>query len=80
MRKMRKSMIINSLEKMELIVKNNPHLKWDGVAVVAIIDKDGYYSKSGVFNNGKWKTEYRFEMVDYNVWNIPDRYLAHVQV
>jgi hypothetical protein len=80
MKKMRKNMIINSLEKMESIVKDNSHLRWDGVAVVALVEEDGYYTKNGVFDDGEWKTEYRFEMVDYNVWNIPDRYLAHVQV
>jgi hypothetical protein len=25
-------------------------------------------------------TKYRFEMVDHGVWNIPDRFITHVQV
>ena len=73
-------MRISSLEEMELIVKNNSHLRWDNLTVVALVEEDGYYTKNGVFDNGEWKTEHRFEMVDYNVWNIPDRYLTHVQV
>ena len=48
--------------------------------VVALVEEDGYYTKNGVFDDGEWKTEHRFDMVDYHVWNIPDRYLTHVQV
>jgi hypothetical protein len=77
---MGKSMKINSLEEMESIVKNNSHLRWDGMTIVLLVEEDGYYTKNGVFDDGEWKTEYRFDMVDYHVWNIPDRYLSHVQV
>lgn len=73
-------MKINNMEKMELIVKSNPHLKWDGWTVVVELDQDGYYSQDGVFNQGKWVTHKRFELNGDGVWDIPDRFLAHVQV
>jgi len=73
-------MIINSFDKMESIVKCNSNLKWDNWTVIAIDNSDGYYTKDGAFIDGEWKKQYRFDMVDYGVWNIPDRYLTHVQV
>ena len=73
-------MKIDSLEKMEFIVKSNPHLKWDGWTVVIQIDQDGYYSKEGSFNKGTWITEKRFDVNNSGVWEIPDRFLAHVQI
>ena len=73
-------MIINGFDKMESIVKSNPNLKWDNWTVIVTDNDDGYYTKDGVFLDGKWKKQYRFNMVDYGVWNIPDRYIAHVQV
>ena len=73
-------MKISSLEKMELIVKNNPHLKWDGWTVVAQLNEDGYYSQDGAFNKGTWITEKKFKLNDSGVWDIPDRFLTHVQV
>jgi hypothetical protein len=73
-------MKIDSLQKMELIVKNNPHLKWDGWTVIVQIDQDGYYSKEGSFNKGTWITEKRFDANNSGVWDIPDRFLTHVQV
>ena len=73
-------MKINSREDMDSIVKNNLNIEWDNWTIVVLTDDDGYYTKNGVFKNGKWKTQYRFDMVDYGVWEIPDRFLAHVQV
>jgi hypothetical protein len=73
-------MRINSRENMDNIIINNKNLEWDNWTVVVLTDDDGYYTKNGVFKNGKWKTQYRFEMVDYGVWEIPDRFLTHVQV
>ena len=73
-------MKINSREDMDNIITNNKNLEWDNWTVVVLTDDDGYYTKNGVFKNGKWKTQYRFEMVDYGVWEIPDRFLTHVQV
>lgn len=65
---------------MESIVKSNPDMEWDNWAVVVYTDDDGYFTKNGVFKDGKWKTKYRFEMVEYGVWLIPDRFITHVQV
>ena len=73
-------MIVNSFDKMETIVKSNPNFEWDNWTVVVYTDDDGYYTKNGVFKDNKWMTKYRFEMVDYGVWNIPDRFITHVQV
>lgn len=73
-------MMINSFQKMEAIVKSNPDMEWDNWTVVLYTNDDGYYTKNGVFRNEKWQTKYTFDMVDYGVWNIPDRYLTHVQV
>ena len=73
-------MRIDSFNKMESIVKSNPDISWDNWCVVIETEDDGYYTKNGVFKNEAWKTQYRFEMVDYGVWEIPDRFLTHVQV
>lgn len=73
-------MIVNSKEEMNTIVDNSPNFEWDNWTVVIYIEDDGYYTKNGVFKDGIWKTQYRFDMVDYGVWQIPDRFLAHVQV
>jgi hypothetical protein len=73
-------MRIEGIEKMESIIKNSSHLSWNNWTVIAITDDDGYYTKNGILQNGKWKTRYSFEMLDYGVWEIPDRFLTHVQV
>lgn len=73
-------MKIDSIDKMESIVKSNPDMEWDNWTVVVYTNDDGYFTKNGVFRNDKWQTKYTFNMVDYGVWIIPDRYLTHVQV
>lgn len=73
-------MKINSKEQMDKIIKANPNFEWDNWTVVIYTENDGYYNKNGIFKDGKWKTQYRYDMVDYGVWQIPDRFLAHVQV
>jgi len=73
-------MRISNKEEMNSIIKNNSNFEWDNWTVVVLTDDDGYYTKDGVFKNGKWKTQYRYDMVEYGVWEIPDRFLAHVQV
>jgi len=73
-------MIINSIEQMEEIIKSNPNMEWDNWTVVVYTNDDGYYTKNGVYKDGKWRTKYQFNMVEYNVWNIPDRFITHVQV
>ena len=65
---------------MNSIIKNHSNFEWDNWTVVVLTDDDGYYTKNGVFKNGQWKTQYRHDMVEYGVWEIPDRFLAHVQV
>jgi hypothetical protein len=73
-------MRINNKEKMNSIIKSHSNFEWDNWTVVVLTDDDGYYTKNGVFKNGQWKTQYRYDMVEYGVWEIPDRFLAHVQV
>jgi hypothetical protein len=73
-------MRINNKEEMNSIIKNHSNFEWDNWTVVVLTDDDGYYTKNGVFKNGQWKTQYRYDMVEYGVWEIPDRFLAHVQV
>ena len=65
---------------MEEIINNNSNFEWDNWTVVIYTEDDGYYNKNGVLKDGKWKTQYRYNMVDYGVWEIPDRFLTHVQV
>jgi len=73
-------MRISNKEEMNLIIKNHSNFEWDNWTVVVLTDDDGYYTKDGVFKNGQWKTQYRYDMVEYGVWEIPDRFLTHVQV
>jgi hypothetical protein len=73
-------MRISNKEEMNSIIKNHSNFEWDNWTVVVLTDDDGYYTKDGVFKNGQWKTQYRYDMVEYGVWEIPDRFLAHVQV
>ena len=65
---------------MDSIIKNNSNFEWDNWTVLVLTDDDGYYTKNGILKNGKWKTQYRYDMVEYCVWEIPDRFLSHVQV
>lgn len=73
-------MKINTKEQMDKIIKANPNFEWDNWTVVIYTENDGYYNKNGIFKDGKWKTQHRYDMVDYGVWQIPDRFLTHVQV
>ena len=73
-------MKIKGFEEMDNLVKSNANFKWDNWTIVVYTDEDGYYTKDGVYKDGIWKTRYRFDMLDYGVWNIPDRFLKHVQV
>ena len=73
-------MLINSFEQMENIISNSKNMNWNGWSVVVLDDTDGYYTKDGVFVDGRWQRQYSFSMLEYGVWNIPDRFLTHVQV
>lgn len=73
-------MKINGFDEMNYIVSLNNNIEWDNWTVVVLTEDDGYYNSNGIFKDGLWKTQYRYEMVDYGVWEIPDRFLTHVQV
>jgi hypothetical protein len=66
-------MIINNLEKMETIVKNNKALKWDGWSVVNYYPSEkARTSKYGALINGKWHMTRRFDPSEKG-WDIPDK-------
>ena len=65
---------------MDRIVKSSPDMEWDNWTVIVYTDDDGYFTKNGVFKDGRWRTKYKFNMIDYGVWIIPDRLIPHVQV
>lgn len=73
-------MKITNIDTMDQIVKSNTNMAWDNWTVIVYTDDDGYFTKNGVFKDGQWKTQYRFNMRDYGVWDIPDRFVKHVQV
>jgi len=72
-------MKIKNLENINYIVDNNPNLKWDGWTVVIQEDEDGYSSINGVYTLNGWKVQKRFDCIN-GEWDIPDRYITHVQV
>lgn len=68
-------MIISSLEKMESIVSKSKFLYWDGWTVVsAYPSKKASTSKYGMYHNGQWKLQRRFEPTEIG-WEIPERFL-----
>lgn len=73
-------MRVSSIDVMDQIIKSNPNMEWSNWTVVVYTDDDGYYTKNGVFKDGKWKTKHTFNMIEYGVWIIPDRFVKHVQV
>jgi hypothetical protein len=72
-------MKIKSIEQIDNIVKTHSNFKWDGWTVVVEEDGDGYSSVNGVYTENGWKIQKRFECIK-GVWDIPDRYITHVQV
>jgi hypothetical protein len=67
--------IINSLETMESIVIKNRQLSWDGWTVVETFPSDkAYYSKFGIYKNGKWQMKKSF-IPSSQGWEIPDKYV-----
>jgi hypothetical protein len=66
-------MLIQSLEEMETIVKNNDELAWDGWTVVSLKPVDsGTMQKDAVFINDKWYLQKRFELTETG-WEIPTK-------
>jgi hypothetical protein len=68
-------MIINSLDTMEDIVKNNDNLSWDGWTVLENkTNENGMMSKDGAFVDGKWIVQKRYEATA-NGWEIPNKFV-----
>lgn len=66
-------MLIQSLEEMETIVKNNDELAWDGWTVISLKPVDsGTMQKDAVFIKDKWYLQKRFELTE-NGWEIPTK-------
>jgi hypothetical protein len=66
-------MLIQSLEEMETIVKNNDELTWDGWTVVSLKPVDsGIMQKDALFIKDKWYLQKRFELTE-NGWEIPTK-------
>jgi len=60
---------------MEKIVKKNRALRWDGWTVTNVFPSDrGSTSKSGIFVNGRWHIQHRFEPNE-NGWDIPQKFV-----
>jgi hypothetical protein len=68
-------MKIRSLEQMEKIVSSNKFLEWDGWTVLHLTpSRNGVTSKFGVYRNGKWYIQRRFEP-NLDGWDIPRNFL-----
>lgn len=66
-------MFIKSLSEADAIVENNDSLSWNGWVILETIpNKDGYIDKDGVFLNGKWVVQKRYEPGTKG-WEIPKR-------
>ena len=63
------------LKIMEQIVSNNKFLSWDGWTVVETVPSEkAFYSKFGVYKNGKWQMKKEF-IPSIKGWEIPDKYV-----
>lgn len=66
---------ITSLETMEDIVTKNKQLSWNGWTVVeTVISDKAYFSKFGIYKNGKWQIQKEF-IPSANGWELPDKYV-----
>ncbi len=66
-------MLISSIDKMELIVKKNKELKWDGWDVIHFYPSEkARTSKFGARINGKWCMVRRFVITEKG-WEIPTK-------
>lgn len=68
-------MYITDMNKMEEIVSSHKTLAWESWDVVERIPTNkGMTSKDGVFVNGKWHIQKRFEATR-DGWKIPKKYV-----
>ena len=67
-------MLINNLEKMEIIVQNNRSLSWEGWNVVELTKSNSAMFKTdGAYVNGSWYIKKIFS-ADRDGWRIPNKY------
>jgi hypothetical protein len=63
------------LEIMDQIVSKSKFLSWDGWTVVETVPSEkGFYSKFGVYKNGKWQMKKEF-IPSIKGGEIPDKYV-----
>lgn len=68
-------MIVDSLEKVEDIVKNNDSLSWDGWTVIETKpSKTAWMSPEGAYQNGSWVLRKRYEWD--NGWHLPKKFAS----
>jgi hypothetical protein len=68
-------MLINSLETMEKIVKNNQSLSWDGWDVINSYPKpSGWMDKAGAYIDGQWHIQKRYLLTESG-WEIPTKFV-----
>ena len=66
-------MVINSLDTMETIVKNDEALVWDGWDVLHLTKSPtGWMKPEGVFRNDEWFIQKRYAITDQG-WELPTK-------
>ena len=69
-------MYVTTLDQMESIVQSHKDLYWDGWTVLERIPNNkGMTNKLGIFVNGQWYMQKRFECTAKG-WNIPTKYVG----
>lgn len=68
-------MLIDSLDTMENIVKNNRSLSWNGWDVVELTKSPtAMFKRNGSYVNGKWYLKNTFT-IERDGWRIPKKYM-----
>ena len=64
-------MLVKTLEAAEEIVARYSYLEWDGWTIVRYKpDPAGFYAKNGVYRNGRWFQQFRYEPQRMG-WELP---------
>lgn len=72
-------MFVKSLEQMEDIVDSRKFLHWDGWTVVHTFPSEkARTSKHGIFRNGRWYIQKRYELT-IRGWEVPSKIIPAKQ-